>query len=393
MKIAVLTSRFPFPLERGDKLRSYHQIRHLSQDHEVYLFCVCDVVPSESHMAEMYTFCKRVEYIHVDLPTFTFNILKNYSTELPFQCQGLYDSKFHDRIKAQIIRYKIDLVYCQLYRMAMYTNGVKQPIILDLMDAFGVGLERRVKISPWYSKWMYKIESDRIKQYEASLSQQFKALTIISQQDKKLIQTSAPEKIHILPNGIDTDFFTPLPDTPKYDVVFVGNLGYLPNIEAVEILVNKVIKTYHTKYGKKITCLIAGARPSLRLLRIQSEEVKLLGWREDIRTAYADGKVLCAPLFNGTGQQNKILESMAMERPCITTSFVNNAIQAEHGTDILIADSVEDMVSALYLLLNDQEIYTRIQINGRKFVANNYNWKHINEKLNSIFAALLKQST
>ncbi|HMP32003.1 MAG TPA: hypothetical protein PKD85_20530, partial [Saprospiraceae bacterium] len=85
MKIAVLTSRFPFPLERRDKLRSYHQIRHLSQDHEVYLFCVCDVVPSESHMAEMYTFCKRVEYIHVDLPTFTFNILKNYSTELPFQ--------------------------------------------------------------------------------------------------------------------------------------------------------------------------------------------------------------------------------------------------------------------------------------------------------------------
>jgi glycosyltransferase involved in cell wall biosynthesis len=344
-------------------------------------------------MAEMYSYCKRIEYVHVDWPTLAVNIIKNYIQEIPFQCLGLYDSKFHERIKAQIIRFKIDVVYCQLYRMAMYAYGLNKPVILDYMDAFGVGLERRSSISPWYSKWIYRLEAKRVQKYEFDISSNFDVCTIISDQDKNLISIPKNKITQILPNGIDTDYFTPSSLEPKYDVVFVGNLGYLPNIEAVEVLVNKVIKTYHSKYKKKITCLIAGARPSLRLLKVQSDEIKLSGWREDIRTAYAEGKVLCAPLFNGTGQQNKILEAMAMERPCITTSFVNNAINAEHGSDILIADTVDDMVSALYLLLNDQEIYHRIQINGRKFVKNNCNWKEINEKLNSIFATLLKQST
>lgn len=393
MKIAVLTSRFPYPIEKGDKLRIYHQIKHLSEEHEIYLFCVCDVVPSESHLAEMYAYCKRIEYIHVDLATLAVNIIKNYSQATPLQCQGLYDYKFHERIKAQIIRYNIDVVYIQLYRMAMYADGLKKPVILDYMDAFGIGLERRSTISPWYSRWIYKLESKRVQKYEYDISTKFDISTIISKQDKDLIKVSNKNNLRVVANGIDTDYFTPLAYKPKYDVVFVGNLGYLPNIEAVEVLVNKVIKSYNSKYTKKITCLIAGARPSLRLLKIQSDEIKLAGWREDIRSAYAEGKILCAPLFKGTGQQNKILEAMAMERPCITTSFVNNAINAEHGNDILIADTIDDMVSALYLLLNDHEIYSRIQINGRKFVKNNYNWKDINEKLNSIFANLLKQST
>jgi glycosyltransferase involved in cell wall biosynthesis len=393
VRIAVLTSRFPYPLERGDKLRMFHQIRHLHEEHEIYLFCICESVPAESDLAELYKYCKRIEYLHVDSPTLLVNIVKNYSKEIPLQSLGLYDSRFHDRIKAQIIRFNIDAVFCQLYRMALYCNHLKVPVVFDYMDAFGVGLERRVKISPWYIKWLYLIESKKIKLFESRISNQFEAYTIISNQDKSLIAHDGKNKVNILPNGIDTDYFQDKAGKPRYDIVFVGNLGYLPNIEAVEILVNKVIKAYQKKYKTKITCLIAGARPSLRLLKIQSEEVKLSGWRQDIRTAYSDGKVLCAPLFSGTGQQNKILEAMSMERPCITTSFVNDAIGAEHGNEILIADSIEDMVSALYLLLNDQEIYNRLQSGGRKFVTNNYNWKDINEKLNFIFAALLKQST
>ena len=393
MKIAVLTSRFPYPVERGDKLRVYHQIRHLSEENEIYLFCVCEAVPSESAMAEMYRYCKRIEYLHIDGPSLIINLLKNYQKETPLQCLALYDAKFHDRIRAQVINLKIDIVFCQLYRMALYCNQLSAPVVFDYMDAFGVGLERRSHLSPWYTRWLYQLESKRIKDFEFQISDRFSAYTIISEQDKALVLQKNKKKIQLLPNGIDTEYFKSQGEIPYYDVVFVGNLGYLPNIEAVEILVNKVIKAYQNKYKKKITCLIAGARPSLRLLKVQSDEVRLSGWREDIRTAYSEGKVLCAPLFSGTGQQNKILEAMAMERPCITTSFVNNAIGAEHGNDILIADTIDDMVSALYLLLHDQEIYQRLQSGGRKFVTNNYNWKDINEKLNFIFAALLKQST
>lgn len=392
MRIAVLASRFPYPLERGDKLRMYHQLRYLSTQHEIHLFCTTDVVPTESQLAELKQYCKSVAYWHIDTPTYVINVLKRFSSDLPFQCSGIYDRKFHEHIMAKIIEHKIDLVYCQLIRMAPYAADVKCPVVLDYMDALGVGMERRVEVSPWYTKKLYRIEARRVQKYEKEVMDMFDHCTIISDQDKALLSVDTKGRLTTISNGIDTTYFEPDNTAPKYDIVFVGNLGYLPNIEAADILVRQIKMRYFDKYKKSLRILIVGARPSMKVLRLQTEEVKVNAWRKDIRTAYREGKILCAPLFSGTGQQNKILEAMALGIPCVTTSFVNNAIKAENGKEILMADTVAEMVAAIHFLLEDDEVYQTIERNARKFVVNNFQWQTTVDKLNSIFAAIVKQS-
>lgn len=107
---------------------------------------------------------------------------------------------------------------------------------------------------------------------------------------------------------------------------------------------------------------------------------------DDIRDAYLSGKIFLAPMWSGTGQQNKILEAMALGIPCITTKIVNNAIGAVHKEEILIADTKEEFLQMIQLLEEDQKLYDKISINSKSFVKQNFDWNQSISGLNSIFA-------
>lgn len=91
-----------------------------------------------------------------------------------------------------------------------------------------------------------------------------------------------------------------------------------------------------------------------------------------------------APLFTGSGQQNKILEAMACGTPVITTSLVNNAIGAEPGKEILIADDLKSFLIQIDSLQDDENLLHELSENARDFVVRKYTWKKIGEKWRSL---------
>src|SRR5690606_15198329 len=154
----------------------------------------------------------------------------------------------------------------------------------------------------------------------------FENKTIISEQDKQLIQHPDANQIQCVPNGIDESFFQFEPITKDVDLVFVGNMNYPPNIEAITYLNNELLPEL-----KGIKLLNSGASRAKKIQPIDNNNPngELTGWVDDIRTSDARGKIFIAPMFIGTGMQNKLLEAMAMGLPFITTPLANNAIQAE----------------------------------------------------------------
>jgi len=156
-------------------------------------------------------------------------------------------------------------------------------------------------------------------------------------------------------------------------------MGYLPNVKACEYLINDL--NLHKKYR----VLIAGARPDKRVKLLKQKNVTITGWVDDVRTEYARSKVFVAPLWSGTGQQNKILEAMAMGLPCVTTKEVNNAIGARNGREILIANNKEEFSLAIEKLLSNESLYQNIKKEGLRFVKNSYSWAHNVNTLESIF--------
>jgi glycosyltransferase involved in cell wall biosynthesis len=207
---------------------------------------------------------------------------------------------------------------------------------------------------------------------------------IISSQDRDRLPLPYQASVSVLSNGVDLEYFTPFGAEPlRYEVVFVGNLGYLPNIEAAEFLVQKIMPLVWSKYPEAKVCLV-GARPHKRVMKLSSGKVDVTGWVDDVRPYYARGHVFAAPIFSGMGQQNKILEAMAMGRPCITTSLVDRAVGGSGGEALLIAEDKDTFARQICRLLSDEREAERLGRMAREFVVNNYAWETRNKVLESL---------
>jgi glycosyltransferase involved in cell wall biosynthesis len=246
------------------------------------------------------------------------------------------------------------------------------------MDALSIGMDRRISKAPWYLKFLFRLETNRLKEYERRVFNYFEFQSIISKQDQEYISHPDQKKMLIVPNGIDRYYFEAPSVDIKYDLVFIGNLNYAPNIDAINYLLKEILPALPS-----LSLLISGANPSNRLLKQieNTPNASITGWVEDIRTSYLQGKVLIAPMKIGTGMQNKILEAMALGVPCITTTLANNAINAKHLESIWVADTKQEMIFGIESLLSDPVLYHTIQENAKLFVSENYNWNSILLKL------------
>ncbi|MBK7425598.1 MAG: glycosyltransferase [Saprospiraceae bacterium] len=210
----------------------------------------------------------------------------------------------------------------------------------------------------------------------------FDSFTIISDRDRRFIQHKERQKIEIVPNGIDPEYFTPGEKTPEFDLVFVGNLGYYPNVHAARYLVKKILPLVQKK--KEVKVLLAGARPHQLILDLQSDNVIVWSWLDDIRAAYHDGKIFVAPVFQGSGLQNKILEALACGTPCITTSQVNASIGAGPDDQLLIADDDKQFAAKIVQLLDDSAKQHLLAESGRRFVSLHFRWNDVSVPLINI---------
>lgn len=381
MKLIFLTSRFPYPLEKGDKLRAYHQIKALAQHHEVHLISITDTTIPKPYIEKLYDITPHIYLVKMSPLERYFSLLKCLWTRWPFQIGWFYSPGASKNIKKTIHTLRPDHILCQLPRMAEYVIGIESKKTLDYMDSFGVGMMRRAQIARSWTSWLYKLEAQRMLKYEARISKYFDHMTIISQQDKESFSFPNSDKMVVIPNGIDHSYFHFTQNNLiVYDIIFVGNMGYLPNIEAAEYIVKEILPLCPGKF--KIS--ISGATPAKRVMELANDRVHVRGWVEDIRTAYTEGRIFVTPMWSGTGQQNKILEAMALGVPCITTQLVNNAIGAQPNEEILLAETKEDFAKHIIELTNNPDLYSKIRFNAIKFVKEQFSWEQSTQKLSSI---------
>jgi glycosyltransferase involved in cell wall biosynthesis len=135
-----------------------------------------------------------------------------------------------------------------------------------------------------------------------------------------------------------------------------------------------------------MTLAIVGATPTDEISKLQAENIDIVGWVDDSRDAFNQARIMIAPMFISIGLQNKILQAMAMEIPCVITSMANNALGATPESEVLIADSPEDFKNQINRLLSDEKLYETIKLNARNFILKNFNWTENIEKINLLLA-------
>lgn len=384
MKILVVLPRFPYPLEKGDKLRAYHQIRVLSENNDIYLFALSHENVSHSQIEKLKPYCRQICVVRSPKLVNYKNIIRNFLYIKSLQI-GFWDSR-RARKKYRAFEQQVqpDVVYSQMVRTMTIVAHSTLPKVMDFQDALSMNTERRMDRARNIWRHILHFEFKMLRSSEFNSFDIFDDLTIISQTDSEAIPHYNNDKIHIIPNGVDFDFFVPRPDaTVDYDVVYCGNMSYEPNVSAVTYLINNVMPiVWAVRPDTRV--LIAGVNPSHAIQRFHSKQVTVTGWIADIRDAYARAKMFVAPMQTGSGLQNKLLEAMAMERPCITSQIANMALHATPDSQILIGESPQQYADHILRLLSDETFSRQLAKSGRTFVLENYNWNRYGKKLEDV---------
>jgi sugar transferase (PEP-CTERM/EpsH1 system associated) len=389
MKIFVLLPRVPYPLEKGDKLRAFNQIKQLAKHNEIVLCALNDnaKVNEQDAFRALQPYCLSVNFIRINKLQILLGLVFAFFKGLPMQCGYFYSRKAVKKIDSLIAKHKPDMLYCQLLRTAEYIRRKSLPKAIDYQDIFSYGMKRRADIASCFTRPVFNMEYRRLKRYEAATFEDFDICTIISEPDRALFPHDKREEILIIPNGVDHDYFKPKECEKKYDLVFTGNMSYPPNVNAVDYMANEIMPiVWETR--PETTLYIAGATPDPRVKKAASERIIVSGWLDDIREAYAQSRVFIAPMRIGTGLQNKLLEAMSMHLPAITSPLANASLGAKPDEEILIGGNAKELAQHIITLLTDNERAGQIAQAGYDFTNRVYDWGKATERLEEAMKTL-----
>ena len=390
MKIFVLLPRIPFPLEKGDKLRAFNQIKQLAKHNEIVLCALNDdpKVSEQDAFHALQPYCQSVNFIRITKPQILLGLLRAFLKGLPLQCGYFYNRKAARKIDALIAKHKPDMLYGQLLRVAEYIRYKNLPKAIDYQDIFSYGMKRRADIASCITRPIYNMEYHRLKRYEAAIFENFDIKSIISEPDRDLFPHECRDEILIIPNGVDHDYFKPQEREKQFDLVFTGNMSYPPNVNAVDYLANDILPIVW-KTLPDVKLYIAGATPDPKVKKAASERIIVSGWLDDIRDAYAQSRAFIAPMRIGTGLQNKLLEAMSMRLPAITSPLANASLGAKPNEEILVGSNAEEMAQHIITLLTDKEKAERLAQAGFDFTNHVYDWGKATEILENAMSQAL----
>lgn len=392
MKILVVLPRFPYPLEKGDKLRAFNQIKELSKRHEVYLFAVSHSEVKLSHEAVIGRYCQEMCVVKMSKLSNIWHLLKNFVSVKSLQ-MGWWDSSMSRRAYKEFERkVQPDVIFNQMVRTMPLVARSEYPKVMDFQDSLSMNMERRMDHAGGLLRRILHFEFKMLRSTEYNAFKFFDALTIISEPDAEAIPQPKKEshKLHIVANGVDMEYFAPIVREKKYDIVFCGNMSYEPNVRASRYLVEQVMPLVW-KVMPQARLLLAGATPKKNVRGLAGDRVTVSGYVDDIRESYASAKVFAAPMQTGSGLQNKLLEAMSMQIPCVTTTIANDSLNAENGSAVLVGDTPEQFAKHIIELLSNDQLAAQVATNGYNFVKENYSWAVKCEELETILKSVCEK--
>jgi len=389
MRILFITPRFPYPPLKGDQVRSYNQIRVLSQKHSITLLSFTENSGELDRVPVLEKFCNHIETVELRPFRSYLTVVLGLFSPLPLQTHYYCSSEMERRISTVTENGDFDVVHVQLIRMAPYLAYFdKTPKVIDFIDALSLNMERRYR----YDKGVFALgaylEWRRLKRYEAEICRRFDQAIMVSPIDKRAV--GALDKVNVNPNGVDTEAFSfVLEGREPSTIIFSGNMGYFPNVDAVCWFSQKVfplIKAHipHVKF------YVVGANPHKDIQRLNAEKnIIVTGFVDNIHEYLARATVAVCPMRSGAGIQNKVLEAMASGTPVVATEHVLGGIQATPGENIMIANEPKEFAERVVELLKKPSLRRKLAMNARQLIEKKYTWEISVQQLERIYEAAI----
>lgn len=383
MRVVFLTSRLPWPIDRGDRLRSHHFLRKLAERHDVHLLTFLASPAERAGVVELERLGLRVSPVLLSPRSSRLGMLRAVPSQRPFQV-AYYDSARMRELASRAIP-ECDVAIAHLIRMTPYldatTGGPRR--IVDLCDCISSEYEASLVHRSGVPKLFYREEARRVARYEREIIDRFDESWLISAAE---IDKIAPghARLQVVPNGVhanDAPRTLPANDPPR--LVFTGNMSVPHNVDAARFLVGEILpRVARAVPGLRIT--LAGADPAPAVRALAGPAVEVTGWVDDLGDVLAAGHVFVAPMRFVAGVQNKVLEAMAAGVPVVTSEIVRRGIGAAAGRDLLVAESADEFTDHIARLLATSDEAERVGASGREHVRARFTWDTVLARLEAV---------
>jgi sugar transferase (PEP-CTERM/EpsH1 system associated) len=383
--LLLLIHRIPYPPNKGDKIRSYHLLKHLAQHYRVHLATFVDdandwqYVPhvealcASSHFAAMQPLLARVKSLGA--------LLKNRSLSLDYY----RDAAMARWVKDTVAAHKIGRVLVFSSAMAQYADPYRDARrVIDFCDVDSDKWRQYAEQKSWPMSWLYRYEANQLLAYERQVARDYDASLFVSAPEADLFRQLAPEstaRIGHFSNGVDTEYFSPEHALAnpyaagERALVFTGAMDYWPNVDAVQWFAADIFPALRERFGD-VRFYIVGSRPAPAVQALAKlPGVVVTGTVPDVRPYIAHAAVAVAPLRIARGIQNKVLEAMAMAAAVVVSPQALEGIEAVPGADLVLApDGAAFIAAVAALLAGPDSARTALGAAARARVQARYSW-------------------
>ncbi|MCG8585918.1 MAG: TIGR03087 family PEP-CTERM/XrtA system glycosyltransferase, partial [Pirellulales bacterium] len=348
-KILYLVHPVPYPPNRGDRIRSYRWLEYLSTRGSVYLGTLADEPVDDDTRCELNRLCEEVEVITVGLDRWrraALALARGHTAT-----EGLFSSrKLLRRVEEWCANVQFDqiVVFCSSMFQYLDTPRLSQtPTVVDLVDVDSKKWFEYAEKARWPKSELYQLEGRRLRKLESTIPSRADSIAVVTAPERKLFeQFSCADSVHVIPNGVDTDYYQDVARAPYNDdnsqrCVFVGALDYGANIDGVEWFCHHVWSTV-SKQFPKATFSIVGRNPARRVRQLtEMRGVEVFGDVPDVRPYFSNALFSVAPLRIARGMQNKVLESLAMSRTVILSPKALDGIHSDARHHVRVAETAD----------------------------------------------------
>ena len=396
MKILVLYPYVPYPIDRGTYQRTFHLLRELARVHEVSLLAIDEHGERVRHKNVFSEFCQRVEIVPFEHPAWMKLFPERVRAKTPATVLHWNIPALERMLDRMLIGGDYDAVHICDIVMAQYFLEKHRdiPIVVDrsrvdlqfqLMEHRQLELPVRTRMLRWenYLKLWF---------YERAVARRAEFQIVCGKDDERFVRRfiSPRSAVSVLPNGVDLQYFSPGassdPRAEEPTVIFCGTMDYSPNVDGLKWYFKRI----HHKLRNlvpELRILIVGKKPAPEILRFaKMPEVTVTGEVSDVRPYYRRAWLQIVPLRIGGGTRLKIVESMAMGTPVVSTSIGAQGLGLCHNNEILLADSPTAFAEETARALQSLPLRRALQRSGLEAVCSRMGWQTIGKELNNLYA-------
>jgi glycosyltransferase involved in cell wall biosynthesis len=399
MKILFISNWFPYPPINGAKIRIYNLVRKLARHHEIDLISFAQTIPlGEAKSTENFLrkYCLSINVF----PRKKFDpeskfVLKDIFSQLPRSISQTYNAEMDFLIQNKIKSDCYDVVIVSEVNAPSITSFLASRIdgIPIVLDAIEVGVEKNAFLEAnSFLIWMRRgLTWWRLKKYTRKLLQTCSIITVPSEEEKQNLVDIFPDdkKIEIIPHCLDLDEFKLNLDRPKPGtIVFTGSFTYQANADGIIFFLDHIFPSI--KAGRPdVQLRIVGSTNGFKIEKWSADKgVHFKGLLKDVKPIISQSWLSIVPLRIGAGTRLKIIESMALGTPVVSTSRGAEGLDVSDGENILIADDPKGFSQAVLTLLENESLHRRLSVAGQDLVRKKYSSEVMAEKFEKILEIL-----